>query len=59
MYRYWVYLVLTALLFILLISFKRCYDRDVIFGTSICLTIFAAASRFMILPASDFRYGYG
>ncbi len=57
MYRYWVYLVLTALLFILLISFKRCYDRDVIFGTSICLTIFAAASRFMILPASDFRYG--
>ncbi len=53
MYRYWYYLVFTSALLTLSVLYKKVGVVEV----SIFLSILLSASRFIILPATDFRYG--
>lgn len=53
MYRYWRYVGVAAVLLILSMACKTTTSVEV----SIFLSVLFSASRFLILPATDFRYG--
>ena len=58
-WRYWIYLAVVSVIGIGLIIMKTRWNMRTRGGfvLVIVLTVFAAASRGMVLPAADFRYG--